>query len=295
MMFRRMPPEPNRREVLVAGAAALVAARAVAADPVPPPPPPRAPACFVGHGSPMTALDARKGGAWTRWASSFAKPKAILVVSAHWERAPVTIGATTTVPLVYDMVGFPEELYRVRYPSPGAPKLAARVERLLAPLGPVRHDAQRGLDHGAWVPLRWMVPDADVPVLPLSLPTADGPSLVAIGKALAPLRDENVLLLASGNLVHNLGRIAPSDTAPTPTWASEFDEWCEGVLRRRDADAMADWLRKAPAPRWAHPTSEHFTPVLVALGAGLDDPSRVSFPISGFEGGSISRRCVQFG
>jgi 4,5-DOPA dioxygenase extradiol len=283
----------SRRTVLAAataGLAAGVVARPASTDE--PARPRRLPAAFVGHGSPMTALDAAKGGAWTRWAASWPKPKAVLVVSAHWERAPATIGATTTVPLIYDMVGFPEALYRVRYPAPGAPKLADRVQRILGAVGPVRRDEARGLDHGAWVPLRWLYPDADVPVLPLSLPSQDPRQLVTTGRRLAPLRDEGVLVLGSGNLVHNLGRLG-RDGTPTPSWAKEFDEWCAGALARKDVDALVDWQRRAPAPRQAHPTAEHLNPVLVVAGAGFDDSAAVRFPITGFEGSSVSRRCVE--
>jgi 4,5-DOPA dioxygenase extradiol len=241
----------------------------------------------------MTVLDPRRGGEWSRWTASFDKPKGIVVVSAHWERAPATIGATRTLPLIYDFGGFPAEMYRVRYPAPGSRALGDRVERLVAPAGPVRRDETRGLDHGAWCPLVWLYREADVPVLPLSLPSRDPRSLLAIGRRLAPLRDEGVLVLGSGNLTHNLR--ATSRAEKPPAWASEFDAWCADVLARRDVDALSDWTRKAPAARTAHPTVEHFTPVLVVLGAGLDSGDAVRFPITGFEGGSISRRCVQIG
>jgi 4,5-DOPA dioxygenase extradiol len=293
-MDRSRPPLPSRRDVLAAaGALGALAAtgRTATSDEARIS---RAPAAFVGHGSPLATLDAGKGGEWTRWASSFPKPRAILVVSAHFERAPVTIGATTTVPLVYDFGGFPRAMYDLRYPAPSAPALADRVERLLSPAFPVRRDPRRGLDHGAWCPLRWLAPKADVPVLSVSLPTQDGASLVRMGRALAPLRDEGVLVLGSGNLVHNL-RMLGRDGSTVPAWASEFDSWCEAVLARRDVDALVDWRRKAPAAATAHPTAEHLVPLMVVLGAGLEPRDAVRFPITGFEAGSISRRCVQVG
>lgn len=251
----------------------------------------RMPVAFVGHGSPMMAIDPAKGVDLHRWAQAMPRPKAILVVSAHWERAPATIGATEAIPLVYDFYGFPAEMYRIQYPAPGAPALADRVEALLAVAGGSRRDPSRGLDHGAWVPLLRMYPAADVPVLPLSLPTQDGPRLLALGRALAPLRDEGVLLLGSGNIVHNLRRLG-HDSAATPAWASDFDAWIADVLARKDLDALADFRRRAPALSTAHPTLEHFTPVVWMAGA-TDGGGAVSFPVSGFEAATISRRCVQ--
>jgi 4,5-DOPA dioxygenase extradiol len=255
---------------------------------------PRMPVAFVGHGSPTTVLDATRGGEWTRWTAAFPRPASILVVSAHWERAPATVGATTAVPLVYDFYGFPREMYALRYPAPGSPGLARRVGECLAPLGGVRSDPGRGLDHGAWCPLRWMYRDADVPVLSLSLPTQDPARLVALGRALAPLRDEGVLVLGSGNVVHNL-RALGRDGTPPPAWSKEFDEWTSRTVAARDLDALVDWRRKAPGAREAHPTAEHWTPLLVASGAGVAGGGDVRFPVVGFEAGSVSRRCVQFG
>jgi 4,5-DOPA dioxygenase extradiol len=139
-----------------------------------------------------------------------------------------------------------------------------------------------------------MYPGAEVPVLALSLPTQDPARLVALGRALAPLRDEGVLVLGSGNVVHNLRALSREGTAP-PSWAKEFDEWAAGALASRDVSALVDWRRRAPGAREAHPTAEHWTPVLVALGAGLDGGEPVRFPVAGFEAGSVSRRCVQVG
>lgn len=290
-------PDPtsfSRRDALRAAAGLVVAgaaARAAVAAPQTPAPA-RAPVAFVGHGSPMTALDPAKGGEWQRWAQGWAKPSAILVVSAHWEAAPATLGAVRTVPLIYDFSGFPRELYQVRYAAPGAPALAERVKALLQPRGGVRHALARGLDHGAWVPLVWMARGADVPVLQLSLPTQDGPALVALGQALAPLRDENVVILASGNLTHNLRRIDSRPNAPTPSWAAEHDAWLAETLARRDVDALAKFRETAPALEWNHPTLEHLTPLFVAVGAAGKDWRATSFPLTGFEAGSLSRRCV---
>jgi 4,5-DOPA dioxygenase extradiol len=250
----------------------------------------RAPVVFVGHGSPMLVVNPTRGAELARLASGLPRPAAILVLSAHWEEAPVTIGATSPVPLIYDFSGFPADLYRARYDAPGAPALADRVEGLLAAFRP-RRDARRGLDHGAWVPLRWMYPKADVPVLPVSIPTEDPASLFRLGRALAPLREEGVQILGSGNLVHNLRRLGP-ETSATPPWAAEFDRWCAEAVSRREVDAILDWRRKAPAPSIAHPTADHFVPLLPVLGAAADGPWSVSYPVEGFEAGTISRRCV---
>jgi 4,5-DOPA dioxygenase extradiol len=254
--------------------------------------PRRMPAAFVGHGSPMTALDAAKSGEWTRWAASMPRPRGVLVVSAHWEEAPPTIGPTVRSELVYDFSGFPDAMYAMRYDAPLAPWLADRVEGLLARRGGSQRDEGRGLDHGAWVPLRSMYPRADVPVVGLSLPSDQAMHLLALGRALAPLRDEGVLILGSGNVTHNLRRLGRD--AGTPSWASEFDAWLADALVRKDARALADWRRAAPGARIAHPTVEHLSPVLVAAAAAFEEGGDPSFPISGFEGGSISRRCVTF-
>jgi 4,5-DOPA dioxygenase extradiol len=305
-------PQPSRRQVLAwlaaAGAAGLAGCRARpgAGGPASEGPraasaeaqramaalgPARMPVGFVGHGAPTTALDERKGGDWARWARAIPKPKSILVVSAHWEEAPLTIGATTAIPLVYDFYGFPDEMYALRYPSPGAPALADRVEALLRGRVKTQRDPERGLDHGTWVPLLKMWPEADVPVLQVSIPSHKAPALYEVGRALAPLRDEGVFLLGSGNVTHNLGRIGGR---ATPAWAGDFDAWIEDATRRKDLDALADWQRKAPGAAMAHPTVEHFVPLLFAAAAA-DTGGDTSFPVSGFEGGSISRRCVQFG
>jgi 4,5-DOPA dioxygenase extradiol len=241
----------------------------------------------------MTALDPEKGGEWTRWGASLGKPRAVLVVSAHWEEGPASLGPTRPTDLIYDFYGFPDELYALRYDAPLAPWMADRVETLLASHGGSQREEERGLDHGAWVPLRSMFPKADVPVLGLSLPTDKPARLLELGRALAPLRDEGVLILGSGNATHNLRRIDMAARG-TPSWAGEFDAWLAEALAKRDLDALATWRQRAPGAAIAHPTVEHFSPVLVAAGATADAGGAVTFPISGFEGGSISRRCVTF-
>ncbi|MGC4119692.1 MAG: class III extradiol ring-cleavage dioxygenase [Myxococcales bacterium] len=254
----------------------------------------RMPAIFLAHGSPLTLDDAEWMGELNAWARSLPRPASVLMLSAHWEEAPVTLGATSRVPLVYDFYGFPRRFYQVRYPAPGAPQLARRVRELLSPTQPVAEAPDRGLDHGAYVPLIAMYPEADVPVLQLSLPSLDPKALLALGQALAPLRDEGVLIVGSGFLSHNLRSLDWSDPkAAPPSWAVEFDGWANEVLGSRDVDALLDYRRRAPGVALALPSHEHFVPVVAALGAALDEEPR--FPITGFLMGSLTKRSVQFG
>lgn len=254
----------------------------------------RLPTLFVAHGAPPLLDDA----SWVRelgdWSALIARPRSILMISAHWEAQPATIGATRTVPLLYDFYGFPKHYYEQQYPAPGAPELASRVRALLQENQPVADDPERGLDHGAYVPLVAMYPGADIPVLQLSLPSDDPQQLFAFGRALRPLREEGVLIVGSGFITHNLRAIDWSSSSAPPEWAAEFDAWTADALLRNDVDALLDYRRKAPGVRLSLPTHEHFIPLLVALGAAVDD-ARVQFPITGFWLGSMTRRSVQFG
>jgi len=229
------------------------------------------------------------------WSDAMPRPRAILMISAHWVARPITLGATHPVPLVYDFYGFPRKYYEVTYPAPGAPELAERVRALLAPAHRVASADGRGLDHGAYVPLVAMIPAADVPVLQMSIPTMAPAELVAIGQALAPLRDEGVLVVGSGFLTHNLHLIDWRPDAVTPGWAREFDAWIADVLRRRDVEALLRYRETAPGVKMALPTHEHFVPVAIALGASLDAREAVTFPIEGFAYGAFTKRSVQFG
>jgi 4,5-DOPA dioxygenase extradiol len=252
------------------------------------------PAIFAAHGAPPLLDDAGWVAELHAWGRALPRPAAVLMLSAHWEERPLTLGATTTVPLIYDFYGFPARYYEQQYPAPGAPALARQVHRLLAPTEPVVDEPRRGLDHGAYVPLVAMYPEADVPVLQASLPGMEPSELFALGKRLAPLRDEGVLIFGSGFLTHNLRAIDFTPGARTPAWAAEFDAWASDALERRDVDALLDYRRRAPGVRLALPTPEHFVPVLVALGAAADTDD-IRFPIEGFWGGSATRRSVQFG
>ena len=250
----------------------------------------RMPAVYLSHGAPPLADDQLWTGQLADWSAALPKPKAVLVVSAHWEEAPLALGATTTVPLVYDFWGFPEHYYEVTYPAPGAPELAAKVHQLLhAPGTPVQDVPDRGLDHGAYVPLVEMYPDADVPVLQVSMPTLDPVKLMEIGRKLAPLRDEGVLIMGSGFFTHNLRAIGPVPQ----NWTVDFDHWGAEVLAAHDIDALIDFEHKAPAGRLNHPRTEHFAPLFVALGAAEGDLTGQHTVIDGYWMG-MAKRSVQF-
>ncbi len=254
----------------------------------------RMPVIFAAHGAPILLDDAVWMNQLASWAQAMPKPESILMVSAHWEERPATLGATRTVPLVYDFYGFPEKYYQTRYRAPGAPELGARVRDMLwqREIG-VTDDPDRGLDHGAYVPLAAMYPEADVPVLQISMPGLDPEALFRLGRALAPLRDERVLIFGSGFLTHNM-RFAFKPGIPE--WAREFDAWTAGALSGLDVDALIDFQTRAPGVAMALPTWEHYAPVLVAAGAAVDARVPPTFPITGWwMDGAFTKRSVQFG
>ncbi|MFJ9611437.1 dioxygenase [Kitasatospora sp. NPDC101176] len=255
--------------------------------------PERMPALYLSHGAPPLADDPVWPGELAAWSAGLPRPTAVLMVSAHWEEAPLAVGAVTTVPLVYDFWGFPEHYYRVRYEAPGAPELAERVRKLLrAPGTPVQDIPDRGLDHGAYVPLVEMFPAADVPVLQISMPTLDPQRLLEIGRRLAPLRDEGVLIIGSGFFTHNLRAL--SSEGRISSVMAEFDDWGRRALDAQDLDALLDFERKAPAGRLAHPRTEHFAPLFVTLGAGEADLGSQRSVIDGFWMG-LAKRSIQLG
>jgi 4,5-DOPA dioxygenase extradiol len=254
----------------------------------------RMPVIFAAHGAPVLLDDDMWVSELAAWAKAMPKPAAVLMVSAHWEQRPTTLGATRTVPLVYDFYGFPEQYYQTTYPSPGAPELADRVRGLLDQRTmPWSDDERRGLDHWAYVPLVAMYPEADVPVLQISMPALDPAELLALGRALAPLRDEGVLLFGSGFLTHNMRyAFRPG----IPSWAREFDSWVGDALLEFDVDALEDFRRRAPAADLALPTWEHYAPLLVSAGASAESAAqpKVTFPITGFwMEGAFTKRSVQ--
>jgi len=251
----------------------------------------RMPAVYLGHGAPPLVDDPLWVAELAAWAQAMPRPRAVLMISAHWQRAPLTLGATGDgVPLVYDFFGFPERYYRAQYPAPGAPWLADRVRALLAGTEAVVEQPARGLDHGAYVPLLVMYPEADVPVLQISMPGLDPRRLLAVGEQLRPLRDEGVLLMGSGFLTHGLPYLRDFRMdAPPPAWSADFDRWAGEALDAGDIDALVRF-DEAPGAGYAHPSTEHFAPLFVTLGA-RDTPPPVAV-ITGFWLG-LSKRSVQ--
>ncbi len=235
---------------------------------------PALPSLYISHGSPMTALQPGATGArLAELAQALLRPKAIVIASAHWLARSPLVGGAAQPETIHDFYGFPRELYQLRYPAPGAPALAARVAGLLdhAGLAP-QLDPQRGLDHGAWVPLHLLYPAADIPVVPLSIQPELGPAhQYAVGRALAPLREEGVLVIGSGSITHNLHDLRSGYSAEREApYVRPFIGWVEQKLAAGDIDALLDYRRQAPFAQHAHPTDEHFLPLYVALGAAGD-------------------------
>jgi 4,5-DOPA dioxygenase extradiol len=227
------------------------------------------PSVFISHGSPMHALQPGAAGeAWKALGRRVGKPRAILISSAHWETGLPMLTGTAKPQTIHDFYNFPEPLYRLRYPAPGAPEIAQRAQALLKSAGiGASIDGTRGLDHGAWTPLLYMYPEADVPVVQISVQPALGPRHhMQLGKALRPLTDEGVLIVGSGHMTHNLRDWSRGQGKPEP-YAREFAEWVKEKLESRDFDALADYRARSPHGVRAHPTDEHFLPLFLALGA----------------------------
>jgi 4,5-DOPA dioxygenase extradiol len=263
----------------------------------PPPadtPGPSLPAIYLGHGAPPLLEDPGWMSELRAWSVTLPRPSSILIVSAHWQTAPMAISATRRAPLVYDLYGFPEHYYRMTYDAPGAPELAAKVRSLMPTSEPVLDRETRGLDHGAWVPLKAMYPAADIPVLQLSMPDLDPRHLFEVGRRLAPLRDEGTLIIGSGFMTHGLPFIHDymGHTAVAPTWSVEFDRWAAEALAGGDVDSLFAFREKAPGMPFAHPTVEHFAPLFVTLGAVArpDAPPRTA--IEGFWWG-LAKRSIE--
>jgi 4,5-DOPA dioxygenase extradiol len=251
------------------------------------------PVLYLSHGAPPLADDERWTAELAAWSDELARPSNVLMVSAHWEDAPTTLGSTTGAPLTYDFWGFPQHYYEVKYRAPGAPALAESVRKLLhAPGLSVQDEPSRGLDHGAYVPLVEMYPEADVPVLQVSMPTLEPEQLMAIGRRLAPLRDEGVLIVGSGFFTHNLRAL--SQEGKVHSVMSEFDDWGKHALEAGDVDALLDFENKAPAGKLAHPRTEHFAPLFVTLGAAEGELGSQRSIIDGFWMG-LAKRSVQVG
>nr|WP_225320843.1 class III extradiol ring-cleavage dioxygenase [Streptomyces luteolifulvus] len=231
------------------------------------------PGLFVSHGAPFTLDDPQWLSDLFHWAQSIPKPRAILVVSAHWEQAPVAIsGAAAGTPLFYDFSGFHPRYRTLPYATPDATDLARRLSGLLG-RAPVHEFTDRGLDHGAFIPLMAMYPAADIPVVQLSMPSLEPEPLLELGARLRSLREEGILVLGSGFMTHSFAVFRQPELAAATT---AFDEWAVDALARGDADSLADYRAKAPGAAIAHPTAEHFVPLLVTVGAADDPASAVS-------------------
>jgi 4,5-DOPA dioxygenase extradiol len=252
----------------------------------------RMPALYIGHGAPPLLDDALWSSQLAGLAAGLPRPKAILIVSAHWESAPVMLSADSA-PLVYDFGGFAEKYYRMTYATPPATALAQRIAAMMPDAEPVHQHPSRGLDHGAWVPLKIMYPDGDVPVLQMSLPTSDPHRLLALGERLRPLRDEGVLIIGSGFLTHGLPFLTDwRIDAAAPGWSQDFDAWAGEALARGDVEALASYQKQAPGMPYAHPTVEHYTPLFVTLGAATDPEQPGDQLFEGFWMG-LSKRSLQ--
>jgi 4,5-DOPA dioxygenase extradiol len=251
------------------------------------------PALYLSHGAPPLVDDTLWTTQLAAWAADLPRPESILIVSAHWESAPLMVGATETVPLVYDFGGFAERYYHAQYPAPGAPFLAARIRAMMPDTEPVADLPNRGLDHGAYVPLSVMYPAADIPVLQMSLPTLEPDRLLALGRQLRPLRDEGVMIIGSGFTTHGLPFLRDwRPEAEAPGWSKDFDAWADEQLKAGAVDALANFRQQAPGMPYAHPTIEHFAPLFVTLGAATDPENAPDQVIDGYWMG-LSKRSIQ--
>jgi 4,5-DOPA dioxygenase extradiol len=255
----------------------------------------RLPALFVGHGSPMNTLaDNRWTQAWRRLGQSLPRPQAILALSAHWYVRGVAVTSMDAPRTIHDFHGFPRELFEVEYPVPGSPLLAARVRDLLRPLE-VEADRSWGVDHGTWSVLAHIFPEADIPVVQLSIDrTRPAQFHYDLGRRLAPLRDEGVLILGSGNVVHNLGMLAWDRPDAACDWALRFEQSVKDHLARRDHAPLVAWESLDPQAQLAVPTPEHYLPLLYVIATQQDDDA-VSFPVGGIDMGSLSMLSVTVG
>ena len=241
------------------------------------------PTLFISHGSPMHALQSGAAGhVWTELGRRLPRPRAILIASAHWETELPMVTTARAPETLYDFGGFPEELYRLKYAAPGSPELAQRALDLLKAAGlPASANGCRGLDHGAWVPLMHLYPKADIPVVQISVqPTLDAAHHLRVGRALAPLPHEDILVIGSGHMTHNLRewmqhartrgmQVTKTDTAP---YVDEFRVWIDAALRSDDPSALASWQDRAPHATRAHPSDEHFLPLPLAYAAAGPSP-----------------------
>jgi len=256
----------------------------------------RMPALFLGHGNPMITLDDNAyTRAWAALGESVPRTRAVLCISAHWYVPATLVTGNEQPETIHDFGGFPEPLYAVQYPAPGDPALARRVIEILAP-DDAAPDDQWGLDHGTWSVLRHLYPDADVPVIQLSLDRRrDSAWHFELARRLRPLRDDNVLIVGSGNLVHNLRAYAWDGSPVGPfDWATRFEAMARQRIMAADFEPLVNYLAQGPDAKLAVPTPDHYLPLLYVL-AQYDAGDRITFPVEGFDGGSMSMLAVRIG
>lgn len=254
------------------------------------------PAVFFGHGNPMNAIQSNTyTESWARFAESIPRPKAILTISAHWYVSETAVSGSAFPETIHDFYGFPRELFEVTWPALGSPELAERVQKLLQPLG-VRFDAHRGLDHGTWAVLCHVFPDADIPVVQLSIDERKPAEFhYELGKLLQPLRDEGVLIVGSGNIVHNLRAYAWDNEKIAPfDWALRFESAARKLMLEGKDRELADYTSMGEDARLSVPSPDHYLPLLYILGLRREH-EQVSFPVEGIEGGALSMLSVCIG
>jgi 4,5-DOPA dioxygenase extradiol len=254
------------------------------------------PAIFFGHGNPMNAVQNNNyTDAWRRIGQTTPRPKAVLSISAHWFVAGTGVTIAATPRIIHDFGGFPEELYLLQYPAPGDPDLARTVQTLLAPLD-VKLDGGWGLDHGTWSVLRHVYPDADVPIVQLSIDKEKPASFhFEIGRKLAPLRKAGILIIGSGNVVHNLHAYAWGRNEPEPyDWAIRFEDEAKRMILAGKHESLINYEALGPDAARSIPTPDHYLPLLYVIGA-TQQGEIIRFPVEGIEGGSLSMLAVQVG
>ncbi len=249
------------------------------------------PTLYISHGAPPLFENAAWIDELSAWADGLPVPRGILIVSAHWEAAPLSLSAVQPANVVYDFGGFDPRYYRMRYDTPDATGLARDVLAVLPDGANVHEHASRGLDHGAWVPLKVMYPGAGIPVLQLSLPTQDPQRLLHLGASLRGLREQGILIIGSGFMTHGLPFLTPEMFYgnAVPGWSREFDAWAAEAIAARDVDELAAFRSHAPGMPYSHPTVEHFTPLFVTLGAADGD---IRTAVEGYAFG-LSKRSLQ--
>lgn len=256
----------------------------------------RMPAVFIGHGNPMNTLERnRYTESWQALGRALPRPRAILAISAHWYIDRTAVTAMAQPPTIHDFGGFPDALFQFQYPAPGEPQLAARVRDLLAPVAVTLDQSDWGFDHGAWSVLAHLYPEADVPVVQLAIDRAAPNEFhYQLGQRLKPLRDEGVLILGSGNVVHNLRRIQFAPNVPPADWAVSFEGDVRRALESRDHRSLIDYQAAGPAAKLAVPTPEHYLPLLYVIGA-QDENEPVQIAVDGIDLGTISMLSVVVG